>query len=253
MIRKPFIAANWKMNMTTAEAVSFAQGVREPIETLDAEIVICPPFTAMKSLSTVIWQDKPNFKLGAQDLFWEEKGAYTGEISPLMLKELGVEYAIVGHSERRQYFAETDEFVNKKVKAALKHGMSPILCCGESLEQREAGMAERWVNGQIVAALEGISAADIGRLVVAYEPIWAIGTGRTALPEDANSMAAHIRDVIYGAYGRDVARGVPILYGGSVTPENIAAFVEQEHVDGALVGGASLKAESFAEICRKSV
>lgn len=252
MIRKPFIAANWKMHMTTAEAVSFGQDVQEPIENLDAEIVICPPFTALKSLSTVIWQDKPNFKLGAQDLFWEDKGAYTGEVSPLMLKELGVEYVIVGHSERRQYFGETDDFVNKKVKAALRHGISPILCCGESLEQREAGMAERWVNGQIVAALEGVAAADIEHLVIAYEPIWAIGTGRTALPEDANSMASHIRNTIAGVYGRDAAQGVPILYGGSVAPENIGSFMGQDQVDGALVGGASLKAESFAEICRKS-
>lgn len=253
MIKKPFIAANWKMYKTTKEAVDFAQDIEELIEAIDAEIVICPSLTALRSVSTIIWQDKPNYKLGAQNVFWEVEGAYTGEVSPVMLKDLGVEYVIIGHSERRQYFAETDETVNKKVKAALAHDLLPILCCGESLEQREAGDAERWVGGQISAALAGIGKEDIERIVIAYEPIWAIGTGKTALPEDANAMSSHIRGVVAGIFGEELAKKVPILYGGSVKPENIADFMREEHVDGALVGGASLKPDSFAAICEKSV
>lgn len=253
MIRKPFIAANWKMFKTSKEAVGFVQDIEELVEGVDAEIVICPPFTALKSISTVMWQDKPNYKLGAQNMFWEEEGAFTGEVSPRMLNDLGVDYVIVGHSERRQYFGETDETVNKKVKAALAHGIVPIVCCGESLEQREAGNADRWVGAQIAGGLEGLAVRDIERLVVAYEPIWAIGTGRNALPEDADAMGIHIRNVIGRAFGDGMAGLVPILYGGSVKPENMSEFMKEEHVDGALVGGASLKVDSFAEICRKAI
>ncbi|MCL4499524.1 MAG: triose-phosphate isomerase [Chloroflexi bacterium] len=252
-MRKPFIAANWKMFKTSKEAVGFVQDIEELVEGVDAEIVICPPFTALKSISTVMWQDKPNYKLGAQNMFWEEEGAFTGEVSPRMLNDLGVDYVIVGHSERRQYFGETDETVNKKVKAALAHGIVPIVCCGESLEQREAGNADRWVGAQIAGGLEGLAVRDIERLVVAYEPIWAIGTGRNALPEDADAMGIHIRNVIGRAFGDGMAGLVPILYGGSVKPENMSEFMKEEHVDGALVGGASLKVDSFAEICRKAI
>ncbi|MGI6169807.1 MAG: triose-phosphate isomerase, partial [Christensenellales bacterium] len=177
-----------------------------------------------------------------------EKGAFTGEISPGMLTEMGIEFVIIGHSERRQYFAETDETVNKKVKSALAHGLTPIVCVGETLEQREAGVTESWVSGQVKAAFEGISAEDVKKVVVAYEPIWAIGTGRTATPEDANKVNGLCRATIEQLYGKDVADVVRIQYGGSMNPKNATELMAQEHIDGGLIGGASLKAEDFSKV-----
>ncbi|MHB0976789.1 MAG: triose-phosphate isomerase [Candidatus Aquicultorales bacterium] len=252
-MRKPFIAANWKMYKTTKEAVDFVQAFEEMVVDLDMEIVVCPPFTALKSVYTVMWQDSPNFKLGAQNMFWEEEGAFTGEVSPSMLQEIGVDYVIVGHSERRQYFNETDETVNNKVRAALAHDLLPIMCCGESLELRQQGKAMEWVRNQITAGLEGLSLDDLDKLVIAYEPIWAIGTGKTATDEDANKMNENIRSAIAAAYGDKAAKGVPVLYGGSVKPDNIGEFMSMPQVDGALVGGASLKPETFAAICKNSI
>lgn len=258
--KRRIIAGNWKMFKTAKEAVTLVQELEDRIDALGqtddglvngCEIIVCPPFTALKSIYTVLWQDKPPIMLGAQNMFWEDEGAYTGEISPLMLKDLECAYVIIGHSERRMYFAETDETVNKKVRAALRHNMTPIMCCGESLEQREAGQAHSFVESQIIGGTEGLSADDMKNFVVAYEPIWAIGTGKTALPEDAEDIIKHIRGVLTSKFG-DMANAVPILYGGSVKGGNIAQFMDQPNINGALVGGASLKADDFIDIVRNA-
>lgn len=250
-MRVPLIAGNWKMYKTSGEAARLVQDLAELVADLkDVKIVVCPPFTALKSVSVVIELDKPNFELGAQDVHWEEEGAYTGEISPTMLTELGVKYVIVGHSERRQYFGETDQNVNRKVKAVLGHGLAPIMCVGETLEQHEKGKSRDVVQGQVLAGLEGVAPEDAQRLIVAYEPIWAIGTGKTALPEDANDVIRLIRALVSAGLGQRAAQEIPILYGGSIKPDNIREFVREPEIDGALVGGASLEAESFASICR---
>jgi len=258
--KRRIIAGNWKMYKTAKEAVFLVQELEDKLDDIAAdgpglenvEIIICPPFTALKSVYTVFGQDKPPIMLGAQNMFWEDEGAYTGEISPLMLKDLECEFVIIGHSERRQYFGETDETVNKKVKAALAHGIGPIMCCGESLEQREAGETEAFIQSQILGGIEGLSESDMKKLIVAYEPIWAIGTGKTALPEDANHVIKHIRGVVASRFGADIAKDVPVLYGGSVKPGNIADFMAEPDINGALVGGASLEAESFAGIIRNA-
>lgn len=254
--KRRIIAGNWKMFKTAKEAVALVQELEDQLDALgdlgDVEVIVCPPFTALKSIYTVLWQDKPPIKMGAQNMFWEDQGAYTGEISPLMLKDLECEFVILGHSERRMYFGETDEMVNKKVKAALRHNITPIMCCGESLEQREAGETQSFIESQILGGIEGLTADNMKKFIIAYEPIWAIGTGKAALPEDANEVNRHIRSILTSRFDEEVAKSVPILYGGSVKGGNIAQFMEQPEVNGALVGGASLEAESFADIIRNA-
>ncbi|GAW29808.1 triose-phosphate isomerase [Carboxydocella sp. ULO1] len=249
-MRQPIIAGNWKMHKTVAEALAFVEAIKPELAgATAAETVICAPFTALASLAEAV-KGTP-IRIGAQDLFWEEQGAYTGEISPLMLKELGVSYVIVGHSERRQYFAETDETVNKKVKAALKHGLVPIVCVGETLEQREAGETFQVVEQQTRLGLAGLTAEQVAGLVIAYEPVWAIGTGRTATDADAEEVIAYIRGVVNDLFGAEAAERVRIQYGGSVKPDNIVGLLAQPNIDGALVGGASLDPVSFIALVRR--
>ncbi|WP_139492691.1 triose-phosphate isomerase [Brevibacillus dissolubilis] len=241
-MRTPIIAGNWKMFKTIAEATAFANALpKDGIASV--EQVICAPFTALPALAEALRGTA--YKLGAQNMHFEEQGAFTGEISPLMLKELGVTYVILGHSERRQYFAETDETVNKKTKAALAHGLLPIVCVGESLEEHEAGKTEEVVRTQTQAALEGLTAEQASQVVVAYEPIWAIGTGKSSTAEDANATIAYIRSVIAGQFDQGTADQVRIQYGGSVKPETVAGYLGQSDIDGALVGGASLTTEGY--------
>ncbi len=248
-MRTPIIAGNWKMHKTAAEAVLLAREVREAVAKLTGvDVVLCPPFTALSAVESVIANTR--IGLGAQNMYWEEQGAFTGEISPVMLAGL-CDYVILGHSERRQFFGETDEGVNKKAKAALAHQLFPIICVGENLQQNEAGETESFVGGQVKAAFDGLSAADAVKVIVAYEPIWAIGTGRNAQPADANNIIGRsIRGVLAGLYGQDVAQKIRVQYGGSVKPDNIEAFMAQPEVDGALVGGASLKADSFVALVK---
>ncbi len=248
-MRIPIIAGNWKMYKTIAEAKEFAEDLPQIGDQVEA--VICAPFTALAALSEAL-QGK-NISLGAQNVHWEEEGAYTGEISPLMLKELGVQYVIIGHSERRAYFNETDETVNQRVHAALKHGLSPIICVGEDLEQRESGRTKEVVKVQMEAAMKEISEEQITQVVIAYEPIWAIGTGKTSSAEDANEVIGYIRQLIADQYDQSLANQVRIQYGGSVKPENIDGFMAQRDIDGVLVGGASLKADSFLALVKGAV
>lgn len=245
-MRKPIIAGNWKMHMSIAEALDFVAAIKPEIAGTDVEAVICAPFTLLKDLKTAVAGTA--IKVGAQNMHYEEKGAFTGEISPLMLKELGVDYVIIGHSERRQFFNEDDTMINLKVKKALGTGIDPILCCGETLEEREAGETKNVVKRQIVADLEGIAAEDMKKVVIAYEPIWAIGTGRTASSQDANDVIAFIRETLVALYGDVVSEEVRIQYGGSVKPDNVEEIMNQSDIDGALVGGASLKADSFVQL-----
>lgn len=249
-MRKPIIAGNWKMNKTASEAVRLAKQVKVLVsdELKRAEVVLCPPFTALYPVAEVI--KGSGIQLGAQDVFWADEGAYTGEISPLMLKDLGCHYVIVGHSERRAYFHETDEDVRKKAEAALAKGIGVIACVGETLEERRRGETEAVVSREVKAIVEGLSLPDPGQLVIAYEPIWAIGTGETATSAEANRVAGLIRAEIAAALGDDVAQAVRIQYGGSVKPENIGSFMQEPEIDGALVGGASLDASSFAQIVK---
>ena len=251
--RRPIIAANWKMHKNHLEAIQAVQRLSYLLDREDAdvvEVVICPPFTALRSLQTVIASDRLAFELGAQDVHSEPKGAYTGEISATMLTALDCSYVIVGHCERRQYFGETDESVNGKIKAVFKNEMTPILCVGETLEERDAGRCHDKVEGQVRAGLAGISAEHVNALVVAYEPIWAIGTGRNAEPTDAGEVAGVIRHAIAGLYSSDVAQTIRVQYGGSVKAGNIREFMAHPDVDGALVGGASLDPEEFALIVK---
>ncbi|HHT06254.1 MAG TPA: triose-phosphate isomerase [Hydrogenispora sp.] len=242
-MRKPIIAGNWKMYKTNTEAQALVNGLKEKTLPEAVEVVLCPPFTALSTVAELI--KGTAIGLGAQDLFWEDEGAYTGEVSPVMLKELGCTYVIIGHSERRQYFGETDETVNKKVKAALSHGLKPIICVGESLQQREAGETNAFVAGQVEKALDGLAPESIPQVVIAYEPIWAIGTGRSSSASDANEVIGMIRQTIAKKFDANLAAQVRIQYGGSVKPGNIKEFMGQAEIDGALVGGASLKAEDF--------
>lgn len=251
-MRKPVIAANWKMHKTHFEAIRFVEELRNRLDPQDydrSEVVICPAFTAIRSVQTTIDGDDLPLALGAQDVHWEESGAYTGEVSPLMLNKLGVRYVIVGHSERREYFGETDETVNKKVKAVLAQEMTPILCVGETLEERESGGTEEKVSGQVRAGLDGVSKDQVASMVIAYEPIWAIGTGRTASSEDAQATIATIRRVV-NEVARDASETIRLQYGGSVKPGNMAELMSQPDIDGALVGGASLSPDEFALIVR---
>ncbi len=244
-MRKPFIAANWKMNKTLQEAKSFMEEFLSVVKGVhDVDIVIAPPFTVLYPLAS-FFKDT-SVKLSAQNVFYEEKGAFTGEISPIMLIDAGCSYVILGHSERRQYFNETDAIINKKIMAAINHNLNVIFCVGESLEERESGKTFDVIRREIEAGLKDVPADSI---VVAYEPIWAIGTGKTATPETAQEAHKHIRQTLYKIYG-NAANNIRILYGGSVTPDNIDSLMACEDIDGALVGGASLKAESFVKIVK---
>ena len=253
MSRMPMIAGNWKMYKTPAEAAVLVQDIDnmlgdEPSIAQGAEAVVCPPYVDLKTVSTVIEFDKSHVKLSAQNVFWETEGAYTGEVAPGMLAELGCAYCIVGHSERREYFGETNETVNKKVKALFAAGITPIMCCGESLDTRDAGDTDRFVREQIRGGLDGITAEQAASIVIAYEPIWAIGTGRTPTPEAANDVCRSIRATVGALFGQPAALQVRILYGGSAKPENIGLFMPEPDIDGALVGGASLDAASFVSM-----
>lgn len=246
MSRTPIIAGNWKMHKTAAEAVAFVRDVKGKAEIAGVESVICAPFTALPALAEAV--KGTTLKLGAQNMHFADQGAYTGEISGPMLKELGVTYVIVGHSERRQYFAETDEIVNRKVHAAFRHGLVPIVCVGETLEEREAGRTKDVCRKQTEAAFDGLATEQAAQVVVAYEPVWAIGTGKSSTAEDANEVIGYIRGVIAGRFGADVAARVRIQYGGSVKPETVADFMRQPEIDGALVGGASLEPASYIRL-----
>jgi triosephosphate isomerase len=251
--RKDLIVGNWKMNATHLEAIQMVQKLSYRLEPDDyerVEVVVCPPFTALRSVQTVIEADHLPIRLGAQDVHWPQSGAYTGAVSPGMLRSLGVRLVIVGHSERRSMFADDDAAVARKTAAVLDAGMTPIIAVGESLEQRESGATEQVITGQLDAALRGLASEQVATLVVAYEPIWAIGTGRTADPDVAGQASAQLRAAIAAGSGDQAAEAVRILYGGSVNPGNIAAFMAKRDIDGALVGGASLDPDQFAAIVR---
>ena len=262
-MRKPIIAGNWKMHKTIAEAVEFVNDIKDKVNNTDVEAVICAPFTLLKDLKEAT--KGTNIKIGAQNMHYAEQGAFTGEISaPMlkelnigadispvnapMLKELNIDYVVLGHSERRQYFNETNETVNKKVIKALEEGIDPILCVGETLEEREASETKNVCKEQTEKALVGVSAEDMKKVVIAYEPVWAIGTGKTATAEDANDVIAYIREVVKGLYGEEISEEVRIQYGGSVKPSNVAEIMNQSDIDGALVGGASLLASDYTEL-----
>ncbi|MDD5084872.1 MAG: triose-phosphate isomerase [Candidatus Omnitrophica bacterium] len=250
-MRKAFIAGNWKMYKSIPEAVSLVQVIRAGVHTVqDVDIVVCPPFTALAAVNEALKDS--NIDLGAQDMYSETEGAFTGEISPLMLKDVGCRYVILGHSERRQYFGETDGLVNKKLKTAIKFNLIPIVCIGETLAERDAGKAKEVVANQFEGSFQGLTAEEFERLIIAYEPVWAIGTGRTATPQQAQEMHGLIRSFLKDRLGDTVER-VRILYGGSVKPENISELMAEPDVDGALVGGASIKGESFIQIVRGSL
>ena len=247
-MRRPIIAANWKMHMTLDEAAVLVQGVVEGCRDMDdVDIVLAPPFTALSKVREEI-RDTP-IALGAQNLYWEEKGAFTGEVSPLMLKDVGCDYAIVGHSERRQLFGETDKSANKKVLTALTHDLIPILCVGETDAERDRGVTYVVIDRQVKEALKDVAETQLDRIVIAYEPIWAIGTGRTATPAQAEEVHQSIRGQLAKLFNTDAAETVRILYGGSVKPDNVDDLMAEADIDGALVGGASLKPDSFNRIC----
>ena len=248
-MRTPIIAGNWKMNKTIAEAAALVKEMTPKLTAIPGvETVVCPPFTALSKVKEAIGEAE--IGLGAQNMYWEEKGAFTGEVSPGMLAEL-CQYVILGHSERRQYFGETDDGVNRKIVTAFAHGLTPIVCVGETLEQREAGQTEEWVTDQVQAALMGLPAGQVRQLIIAYEPIWAIGTGIPSTAEDAKVViAGTVRRALAEMYGQKVAQAVRVQYGGSIKPSNIVDFMALPEIDGALVGGASLKADDFVEIVR---
>ena len=248
-MRKPMVAGNWKMNKTVAEGVKLVEELVPMIKDITAvDRVVCPPFTALYSVSETL--KGSGIGCGAQDLFWEEKGAYTGEVAPNMVAELG-EYVIIGHSERRTYFGETNESVNKKTLAALKIGLTPIVCVGETLEENRGGKTEEIVSGQILEGLKSLTAEEANKIIVAYEPVWAIGTGLAATGPDANKVIAdYIRKPYASMYGEEAAQAIRVLYGGSVKGNNAAEFFGQPDIDGALVGGASLKAPDFTDIVK---
>ncbi|PIX23006.1 MAG: triose-phosphate isomerase [Deltaproteobacteria bacterium CG_4_8_14_3_um_filter_45_9] len=253
MGRLPFFAGNWKMNKTVGEALDLVKGLKAAISGVigvegEVEVAVAPPFTALYAVRKEI--EGSSIFLAAQNLYWEEKGAFTGEISPLMLKEVGCHYVIIGHSERRQFFGETDETVNRRIKAALAQGLKVIFCIGETLKEREGGKTFSVIERQMEGGLKGLDDREMGNMVIAYEPVWAIGTGKTATPEQAEEVHRFIRGKIEKLYSRGVSEEIRIQYGGSVTPENIKGLMNQPNIDGALVGGASLKAESFSKIVR---
>lgn len=245
-MRTPIIAGNWKMFKTVPEAKAFIEEIKGKAEVAGVESVICAPFTNLPALVEAV--KGTAIKIGAQNLHFEDNGAYTGEISGVMLKDLGVDYVIIGHSERRAYFAESDEIVNKKAHAAFKHGITPIICVGEKLEEREADQTKEVCKVQTEGALKGLTAEQAAQVVIAYEPIWAIGTGKSSTAQDANEVISYIRDLVKGLYGETVANAVRIQYGGSVKPENVVEYMGQSDIDGALVGGASLQPDSFVQL-----
>ncbi len=251
-MRKPLIAGNWKMHKTINESIELATGIKRELLDFDkVEIVLCPVFTSLSNVYEVIMDT--NIKLGAQNMFWEKEGAFTGEVSGAMLKDCGCEFVIIGHSERRKYFGETDDTVNKKIKAALSYGLTPIVCVGETLEERESGKEKIVVKTQLEGAFGDLSEDDVHKVIIAYEPVWAIGTGKTATPQQAAQMHKFIRNWIEEKFSQELASRIIILYGGSVKPTNIAELMKEEDIDGALVGGASLKVDSFTEIVKNAV
>jgi triosephosphate isomerase (TIM) len=248
-MRKPIIAGNWKMYKTIGQAIELANGLKREffkIEPSDMDIVLAPVFTCLSEVAEVI--SNSNISLSSQDVYWQDEGAFTGEVSPLMLKDAGCAYVIIGHSERRQFFGETNDTVNKKVKAALKHGLLPIVCVGETLAQREANQTFQVLTDHVQNGLAGLTAEEVSKIVIAYEPVWAIGTGKTASSAQAQEAHKFIRGLLGKLYNQDIAAGMRIQYGGSVKPENIEEIMSEPDVDGALVGGASLKVESFSAI-----
>ena len=245
-MRRKVIAGNWKMNMLPNEAMQFIDTLAPLVKNTENEVILCVPYTDL--FYSLLTAHGTNIKIGAQNMHFEESGAYTGEISGKMLKSIGVEYVIIGHSERRQYFNETDETVNKKIKAAFANGLKPIVCVGETLEQREAGQTVEIITSQIEKALDGLTEEQVENIIIAYEPIWAIGTGKTATAEQANETIKSIRDKICQMYGQMVSNGVIIQYGGSVKSTNAKEIFEMSDIDGGLVGGASLKPEEFSKI-----
>ncbi|WP_239750425.1 triose-phosphate isomerase [Mammaliicoccus sp. H-M34] len=248
-MRKPIIAGNWKMNKTVQEAKDFVNELPALPDTNEVDSVICAPTLQLDALVNLTKEGvAQGLQIGAQNAYFEDNGAFTGETSPSALEDLGVKYVVLGHSERREYFGETDEDVNKKALAVFSHNMTPIICVGETLEEREAGKAESVVGGQVEAALKGFSKDQVKSTVIAYEPIWAIGTGKSSTSEDANQMCAHVRNVVAGAFSQEEADALRVQYGGSVKPENIKEYMAQSDIDGALVGGASLKVDSFVAL-----
>jgi len=250
-MRKTIIAGNWKMYKTLKDGQELVIALRRELYQLeDIDIVVCPPYTLLAYLADAL--ETSNIMVGAQDLYWQEEGAFTGEVSPLMLKDAGCLYVIIGHSERRQFFAETNQSVNNKLKAALGHDLVPIVCVGENLSEREAGKTFAVLDDHVKNGLKDISESEILKVVIAYEPVWAIGTGKTATPAQAEEAHKYIRALLEKMYNKDIARQVRIQYGGSVKPENITELMQQPDVDGALVGGASLKIDSFSAIVKKA-
>ncbi|OGL48540.1 MAG: triose-phosphate isomerase [Candidatus Schekmanbacteria bacterium RIFCSPLOWO2_02_FULL_38_14] len=248
-MRRTIIAGNWKMNNSVKESVSLAREIAASVDDVKGrEIVIAPPFTSLYPVSKEIEGSK--VKLSAQNLFWKENGAYTGEISASMLKDAGCEYVIIGHSERRQFFGEIDESVNQKIKTAMKYNLNPIVCAGETLEEREKGKTFEVIRRQVEKEFAGLSASEIKNIVIAYEPVWAIGTGKTATPKQANEVHLFIRNLIKEFFNREISDNLSILYGGSVKPDNIKGLMEQGEIDGALVGGASLKGIDFLKLVK---
>jgi triosephosphate isomerase len=246
-MRIPFIAGNWKMNTTASEAEALLKSLMESLSEIeDVDVAVCPPFPYLMLASRLL--EGSRIRLGAQNMSWEKKGAFTGEVSPEMLRDAGCEFVILGHSERRHIFGETDEVIHRKIQLALEVGLYPIFCVGETLEEREGGKTERVVEDQIEECLGGISGSDMNHMTIAYEPVWAIGTGKTATPEQAQEVHRLIRVWLEGHFNRDIAGAVRIQYGGSVKQENARALLEQSDIDGALVGGASLKAPDFTAI-----
>ncbi len=254
-MRNRMIAGNWKMNETFAEGIELAQGIVDQLAsgTGNVDVVIAPPLVDLKGVSEVLSQANSSVALSAQNVYWEESGAFTGETSPAMLTSVGATHCIIGHSERRGYFGETDEDINRKAKALMTHGIVPISCCGESLEVRNAGTHVQFVVDQIKADTKGLEITDPSKYVIAYEPIWAIGTGMTATADDAQEVCGAIRKTLVEIFGAEIADGIRILYGGSAKPENVGGFLEKEDVDGALVGGASLKADSFVAMVKSAM
>jgi len=250
-LRKPIIAGNWKLNKTSKESIELVTLLkRELIDVTEIDIVVCPVFTVLSDVHDCLVDS--NIGIGAQDLYWEDSGAFTGEVSAPLIKDTGAQYVIIGHSERRQFFGETNEIVNQKIRAALNHDLTPIVCVGEVLEEREEGKTNDVIKEQIKGSLEGFSNDDMKKIVIAYEPVWAIGTGKTATPKQAQEVHQYIRELLKEKFDGSIAQEVRIQYGGSVKTDNIAELMTQEDIDGALVGGASLKADSFIEIIKNA-
>jgi triosephosphate isomerase (TIM) len=248
-MRKPFMAGNWKMYKKISEGVQFAKEFKETVKDVkDRDILLCVPFTMISAMAAEL--KGSNVQLGAQNMYFEKEGAFTGDISPVQLLDAGAKYVILGHSERRHVFGEKDDLINKKVHSALQNGLIPILCVGELIEEREAGKTESVVKTQVVEGFKGLSKEDALKITIAYEPVWAIGTGKTATADDADNVHAYIRKVLTEIYSKDAAEAVRIQYGGSVKPENVDSLMAKPNIDGALVGGASLKVDSFTRIAK---